>query len=158
MNQTYKNISVIRCRCGEVELQLTGKPILTAVCHCDDCQRAAHELELLPNAPQILDSTSGTPYVLYRKDRVACIKGNSLLRDHRIEKEAFTKRVIAACCNSPLYLDFEKGHWLSLHRDRFGDNAPPIQMRTQTRFIPKTVSVPSISRNMAHIHLASLGG
>jgi hypothetical protein len=36
-----------------------------------------------------------------------------------------------------LYLDFEKGHWLSVYRARLGGVLPPLRMRIQTRFIPK---------------------
>lgn len=28
-----------RCRCGEVHLELTDAPIMTAACHCTGCQR-----------------------------------------------------------------------------------------------------------------------
>jgi hypothetical protein len=30
--------TTIRCSCGAVEIQLTGKPVLQYFCHCDDCQ------------------------------------------------------------------------------------------------------------------------
>jgi hypothetical protein len=28
----------VRCGCGAVEIQLTGKPLMQYFCHCDDCQ------------------------------------------------------------------------------------------------------------------------
>jgi len=34
-----------------------------------------------------------------------------------------------------MYLDFEKGHWLSVYRARFTAEAPPLEMRVQTRFM-----------------------
>ena len=52
----------------------------------------------------------GTEYVLYRKDKVTFKKGKELLLDYRIEGEAFTKRTVASCCNSAMYLEYEKGH------------------------------------------------
>jgi len=58
------------------------------------------------------------------------------LRDLRIREKSATRRVVASCCNSALYLDFEKGHWLSIYRARLGEVLPPLQMRIQTRFIP----------------------
>ena len=134
--------TTIRCACGQVEIQLLGTPILSAVCHCDDCQRAASELEQFPNAPKILDQAGGTAYVLYRKDRVRCSTGKSLLKAHRTQGEKSTARFVASCCNSPMYLDFEPGHWLSLFRDRFGNHAPRIQMRTQTKFAPDASTIP----------------
>jgi len=125
---------VIRCSCGQVEIEAKGRPILTSVCYCDDCQRASRELEMLPAAPRLLGQDGGTPYVLFRKDRLAFTKGKDLLRDHRIDGEAFTKRVVASCCNSAMYLEYEKGHWFSLYRDRLVGVAPPLQMRVQTRY------------------------
>jgi hypothetical protein len=62
--------------------------------------------------------------------------GRDLLRDLRIREKSATRRVVASCCNSALYLDFEKGHWLSIHRARLGGVLPSLQMRIETRFIP----------------------
>jgi len=146
--------TTIRCACGQVEFRFVGKPILTTVCHCDDCQRASAELEKLPHAPKTLDVAGGTAYVMYRRDRIVCAKGHPLLQDRRTEGEPFTKRVIASCCHSPLYLDFEKGHWLSVFRDRFGDQAPRVQMRTQTRYVPAEVEIPN---DAPHFRTYSLG-
>jgi hypothetical protein len=41
-----------------------------------------------------------------------------------------------------MFLDFEKGHWLSVYRARLAD-APPPQMRLQTRFKPKDAEIPN---------------
>ena len=133
---------VIRCSCGKVEFEAKGRPILTSVCYFDDCQKASRQLESLPGAPRLLGQDGGTPYVLYRKDKVAFIKGKELLRDHRVEGEAFTKRVVASCCNSAMYLEYEKGHWFSLYRDRFKGATPPVQMRVQTQYKPEGAVLP----------------
>ena len=50
-----------KCRCGEVEIEIIGPPILAAACHCDDCQAGAKLLEALPDAPRLLDGFAGTP-------------------------------------------------------------------------------------------------
>jgi hypothetical protein len=34
-------VTLVRCSCGSVEMQLTGEPMVQYVCHCDDC-RAVH--------------------------------------------------------------------------------------------------------------------
>jgi hypothetical protein len=133
---------VIRCSCGRVEFEAKGRPILTSVCYCDDCQKASRQLESLPGAPRLLGQDGGTPYILYRKDKVAFVKGKELLQDHRVEGEAFTKRVLASCCNSAMYLEYEKGHWLSLYRDRFIGATPPVQMRIQTQYKPEGAALP----------------
>lgn len=81
--------------------------------------------------------------MLYRKDRFTCIRGDHLLLQLRLRENSPTKRVIASCCNSPMFLDFEEGHWLSIYRARFAGNAPPPQMRIQTRFKPDDTKIPS---------------
>jgi len=132
----------IRCACGSVEFQARGDPILASICYCDDCQKASHQIESLPNAPRILREDGGTPYVLYRRDRIACLRGDRLLLEHRLEGESFTKRVVASCCNSAMFLDFEKGHWLSVYRDRLQGDAPPVQMLVQTKYKPEKAVLP----------------
>lgn len=63
---------------------------------------------------------------------MACLKGHDQLRDHRLDPQSLTRRVVATCCESPMFLDYEKGHWFSVYRARLGLDAPPIQMRIQT--------------------------
>ncbi|MBW5799924.1 GFA family protein [Halomonas elongata] len=133
---------VARCTCGEVELEMTGNPILSAACHCDDCQVGSEQLERLPNAPKILDSAGGTAYLLYRKDRVRCPRGDEHLSDHKLKSTSPTSRVVASCCNTFMYLDFQRGHWLSMSRDRFVKDDWPLQMRIQTRFKPEGSTLP----------------
>jgi hypothetical protein len=132
----------LRCSCGAVAFEARGRPIVASICHCDDCQKASRELESLPGAPPILDKNGGTPYVLYRRDRVACVRGENLLQEYRLAGEANTKRVLASCCNSAMFLDFEKGHWLSLYHDRFEGPAPSPQMRVQTKYKPEGAIIP----------------
>jgi hypothetical protein len=133
----------VSCLCGKVECEATGTPILTVVCYCDDCQRGSRQIEALPDAAPVLRADSGTAYVLYRKDRFKCTKGRELLRDLRLEERSPTRRVIAGCCNSAMYLDFEKGHWVSAYWGRFQKAAPPIQMHIQTRFKPDPEHAPT---------------
>lgn len=126
----------VACTCRAVEIELSGEPILVSICHCDDCQRGSAQIEGLPGAPKILDPYGGSPYVLYRKDRIKLLRGRDLLMDQRIEGEKNTRRVVAACCNSPFFLDFEPGHWVSVYQQRFDPPVPPARMRVQTRFMP----------------------
>jgi hypothetical protein len=142
MNTKALPSTMLRCSCGAVEFEARGKPILTSICYCDDCQKGSREIESLTMAPRILDKNGGSSYVLYRRDRVACVRGEQFLQEYRQAGEAFTKRVVASCCNSAMFLDFEKGHWLSLYRDRFGDRAPPVQMRVQTKYKPEGATIP----------------
>lgn len=134
MNSSHKR--TVACKCGAVKIELAGSPLQVNICHCDDCQRGSAQLERLHGAPKILDSYGGTPYVLYRKDRIKFLQGRELLINQREEGEKNTKRVLASCCNSPFFLDFEPGHWISIYQQRFDAPIPPAQRRIQTRFMP----------------------
>jgi len=129
------SVRIVTCNCSGVKIEVTGPPIISSVCHCDDCQRGSAQLELLPGAPKILDRWGGTPYVLYRKDRIRLLQGRELLVAQRIEGEKNTKRIVASCCNSPVLLDFEPGHWVSMYQQRFDPQVPRARMRVQTRFM-----------------------
>ena len=109
------------CRCGRVELRAVGVPIVATVCHCSACKNAGRILEELPDANPILDADDGTPFVLFRKDRVECTRGEEQLREHRLKKSSPTRRVVAACCNSFMFLDFTRGHWITVAQDRMED-------------------------------------
>jgi hypothetical protein len=121
------------CRCGKVKLELVGRPIMAASCYCASCQEAGRRLEQLPLAPPVLNADGGTDYVLCRKDRVRCVSGQEVLEEHRLKPESPTRRVIATCCNSAVFLDFTKGHWLTMYRNRFPAGAPPVEMRVMTK-------------------------
>jgi hypothetical protein len=120
------------CQCGAVKLEALGPPILTAACFCKSCQEAGRQFEQLPSAPPLLDPDSGTSSILYRKDRVQCLAGREHLTEYRLKSDSPTRRVVATCCNSAMFLDFTKGHWLSLYRNRFSAGAPPLEMRVMT--------------------------
>lgn len=124
----------IRCECGSVSIEAEAAPIMTVACYCHSCQTAAAQMESLPDAPALLDKDGGTHFVMYRKDRMKCSAGPGYLREHRLKPDSETRRVIAVCCNSPMFLEFEKGHWLSLYKDRFKPaERPALDMRTMTK-------------------------
>jgi hypothetical protein len=125
--------SEVTCRCGKVGFAAAGAPIVTATCHCQSCQTAGAAFAALPGAPRVLNAEGGTEFALFRKDRVVCLRGEALLGAHRLAPQASTRRVLARCCDTPMFLEFAKGHWLSIYRDRLGTNAPPIDMRVMTR-------------------------
>ena len=123
-DEHIKSLSVT-CQCGKVEFEVIGAPILAASCHCTSCRRAGRAFEALPSAPPVLDADGGSPVLLYRKDRVRCVAGLQYLEEHRLKPDSPSRRVLAACCNSAMFGDFTKGHWLSLYRKRF----PPARRR-----------------------------
>jgi hypothetical protein len=116
-----------------VKLEAAGRPILAACCYCASCQEAGRRFQQRPSAPAILDPDGGTDYVLYRKDRVRCATGQEYLEEHRLKPDSPTRRVIATCCNSAMFLDFTGGHWLTMYRSRLPAGAPPVEMRVMTR-------------------------
>ena len=128
----HKHLSAM-CQCGKVKFEAVGAPILTGACYCTSCQEAGRRFEQRESAPPALDGDSGTSMVLYRKDRVQCVTGQQYLEEHRLKPESPTRRLIATCCNSAMVLDFTKGHWLSMYRNRFPAGAPPLEMRVMTK-------------------------
>ena len=136
-----KNHKTVQCSCGNVEIDVVGAPILGATCYCDDCQEGARQIGALEGASALMDEDGGTELLLFRKDRVQCLKGSDHLQDFRIKDDSPTRRVVATCCNTAMFLDFQKGHWFSIYRGRFGDQAPPIQVRIQTKYRPGNGSV-----------------
>lgn len=128
----------LTCHCGQVAMSMQGKPIVSVECLCSDCQKAGAFLQGLPDAKPVLDDKSATPFVLYRKDRVRCVRGADLLREHRLAEGSKTRRVIASCCNAPIFLEFSDGHWLSLYGALWAEGTlPPLELRTMTRDAPE---------------------
>jgi hypothetical protein len=128
----HEHLSAI-CQCGNVKFEALGPPILACSCYCTSCQEAGRRFEQLTSAPRVLDPDCGTGFVLYRKDRVQCVTGQEYLEEHRLKPDSPTRRVIATCCNSAMFLDFTKGHWLSMYRNRIPTGAPPLEMRVMTK-------------------------
>jgi hypothetical protein len=136
-----KTSITVSCTCGNVELTVTGPPIVAATCHCNDCQAGARQIEALPGAPDVMDASCGTAYVMYRKDRVTCSKGAELLKSYKIRPGSATNRMVASCCDSAMLVRFDNGiHWVSLYPGRY--DAPPTLMRVNTRYQPEGVTIP----------------
>ena len=122
----------LSCACGQSRVSLTGPPILAADCCCESCAKAAARLQALPGAPRITDAIGATPFVLYRKDRVAFALP-APLRSFRLSGAAKTNRLLAPCCNTPIGLEFSGGHWISLYASLWPPGtAPKASLRTMT--------------------------
>ncbi|MCC5970854.1 MAG: hypothetical protein JJU15_12985 [Pararhodobacter sp.] len=133
----------LTCACGQVALNLTGRHILSAECLCSDCQQAAVAFQALPDTRPVVDDKGATRFVLYRKDRVQCERGQEFLAEHRLTDDSKTRRVIATCCNTPMFLDFTQGHWLSIYGTLWPDGAlPKLNLRTMTKDAPADVVLP----------------
>jgi hypothetical protein len=142
MQTASRNRTSALCSCGKVELEAEGDPIVSTVCYCESCQEGSRQIEALPNGRRVCGPDGGTAYVLYRKDRIEYPRGSELLRGFKLEDESSTRRVVAACCGSPMFLDFEKGHWLTVYRTALRGDLPPTEMRVQTKSKPEGVDLP----------------
>ncbi|WP_457582621.1 GFA family protein [Ensifer canadensis] len=123
-----------RCNCGQVQMRAVGRPIAVTACYCESCRKAGELFKALPGAAPVLNSDGSTDFVLFRKDRIDCVRGADQLREHRLTPTSKTRRVIATCCNTPMFLEFTGGHWLTLYRQRLDRDArPALEMRVMTR-------------------------
>ena len=138
MSETDRG-STSTCRCGAIAFSMVGQPIVEATCHCESCAAAAHQIEEM-GAGQIINADGGMDYVLFRKDRVMLLRGKASLIEHRLTPDSPTRRVVASCCHSPMFLDFALGHWLSIYRANLGAGGPRPEMRAHSaRFFLKLI-------------------
>ncbi len=125
------------CHCGAFTLRTEGAPIVVTACYCKSCQAAAPGLPA-SDAPPLLEADGGTRCALYRKDRVHWTHEPSALREHRLTPTSKTRRVVATCCDTPMFMEFTNGHWLSLYTGRFPPaDQPPLETRVMTRDAPE---------------------
>jgi len=143
------NVILIQCRCGAVEMEVENPPIMSTECLCNSCRTAAGAMEALPGAPRLREATGGTRTEMYRKDRVRCLKGAANLREFRLTETTKTRRVVAVCCNTPMFLDFTDGHWVDLYGPLWPEGTlPPLQMRTMTGDLDDPSALPDDVPNL----------
>ena len=66
-----------------------------------------------------------------------------LLRSYKLKETSVTNRVVATCCNSAVFVNFDRGpHWVSAYRARFHGELPPLQLRICTKFKPDSDVLP----------------
>src|SRR3569832_308943 len=147
-----KKMTSATCRCGKVEMQVSGDPILRGICYCASCQKAGRLHQASSGADLIVAGDGGTDYVLYRKDRVRCVRGGELLEERRLKPGTPTRRMFARCCNTAMFADFTKGHWLTIYRGRLPDDMPPAAMRMMTADRPGGAALPEDGIANYHRH------
>lgn len=136
------SVVTLTCVCGRFPFEVVGTPIIAAECHCNSCREAARRLGTLPSAPPLAEPNGGTQFVMYRKDRVRFPEGTGLLKEHRLKPESPTRRVVAACCHTPILLDYQGGHWLSVYARRWpADVRPAMKLRASTEDLPAGTSL-----------------
>ena len=126
---------VAHCRCGAVEVGAWGAPIVVSACYCNDCQEAARRLAASADLVSAAGADGGTEFMVFRRDRIACMRGAENLQPMRLTAASKTRRMIADCCATPMSVSFDdKRPWVSALRAGFGAGAPPVEMRICTRF------------------------
>jgi hypothetical protein len=133
---TEKNPAyVARCQCGAVEISVWAQPMMVATCYCDDCQAAGQRHAALGGSAPMSIADGGTEFMVFRRDRVACTRGADRLQATKLTSHTKTRRMIASCCSTPMYVTFDdKRPWVSAFRAPFGAEVPPVEMRICTRF------------------------
>lgn len=141
--------TTIGCACGQTRLEVRGEPLLVSECLCDSCRAAAGRMAALPGGKNILTSHGATPAAEYRKDRVRFLAGTQHLREFRLSTGAGSRRVIASCCNTPVFLELKGAHWLSVYLHLWPeDTRPKAGMRTMVGDLPDASHVPNDIPNL----------
>lgn len=136
MNTSLEQPHFLTCSCGKLQLPARGVPIMSAACFCSSCQTAGEYFASFGHGG-VKGADGGTPFVLYRKDFVDCSGAAEGLCEHRLKATSTTRRVLSTCCQTPMFLEFESGHWLSVYADRVpGDLRPAIEIRTMVKDAP----------------------
>lgn len=125
------------CTCGTLRLEMVGEPIIVSECHCNSCREAGERLGALPGAPRFMEDNGGTSFILCRKDRVKVTAGAETLKAFKLKPSSHTRRIVATCCNTPVFLEFKGGHWFSVYKSVWpADQSPATQLRTMTSDLP----------------------
>lgn len=133
----------LACTCGDVRIEADGSHIMSAECCCNSCREAGARIAALPGAMPVVDDKGATRFEIYRKDRVRFVSGVEQLKEFRLTPKSKTRRVVAACCNTPLFLEFQSGHWLSIYGGVWPKNTlPPLEMRTMAMDLPDPAALP----------------
>lgn len=67
-----------------------------------------------------------------------------VLKPYKLSPSSATNRVVATCCNTPMFLGFDDArHWVSAYRGSFHGDVPPLQMHICTKFLAAKVALPN---------------
>ena len=142
-------ITHIGCACGQTRLELRGPPILVSECLCESCRAAAGRLAALPGARNMLTTYAATACAQYRKDRISVLAGAERLSEFRLSDSAGTRRVVATCCNTQIFLELKGAHWLSVYLHLWPDEMrPKTDVRTMVGDLPDASDLPGDIQNI----------
>ena len=144
----------LHCACGATRLDVLGKPIASLECCCTSCRDGARRMATRTAAPDVLTSYGAVPYVMIRKDRVHFTEGFDNLCEFRLTPNSKTRRVFAGCCNTPIFTEFESGHWVSLFAQLWPETSRPrVEMRTMVSDLPADAHLPNDVSNAQKFNL-----
>jgi hypothetical protein len=142
-------VAKIGCACGWTRFEAQGAPILVSECLCSSCRAAADRLAKLPGARNILTSYGATPCAEYGKDRVRLLSGAEHLKEFRLSADAGSRRVVATCCNTPVFLEMKGAHWLSIYLHLWPEESrPEAGMRTMVGDLSDASNLPDDIPNL----------
>lgn len=141
--------ATIGCACGNTRLTVVGPPIIVTECFCESCTKAALLMARLPGATGMQTPHGATPSALYRKDRIQFVSGAGELAEFRLTADAGTRRVVARCCNTPVFMEMKGAHWLDLYLHLWPETQrPKAELRTMTADLPSPWVLPSDIPNL----------
>ncbi|MDY6961080.1 MAG: hypothetical protein SV862_04190 [Pseudomonadota bacterium] len=120
-----QELQSITCRCRAARLTISGPSIMSSECMCTSCRLASEFFAALPDGVGVTDGKGATHVIIHRADKIACDAGAERLQQHRLTPDSPTRRIFADCCNTPMFLDFEPGHWVSLYAKNLPETARP---------------------------------
>lgn len=139
----------LTCHCGKAGIEVIGEPFLVTECLCNSCRSSAMRLGSLPDAKDMLTPLGATATAMYRKDRVRFIEGFDLLAEFRLTERSGTRRVVATCCNTPMFMELGGAHWLDVYLHLWpADSRPKPQMRTMVGDLVDTSGLPDDMPNL----------
>ncbi|MCR6499144.1 DUF6151 family protein [Shinella sp. CPCC 101442] len=145
---------IIGCTCGKTHFEVEGEPFLVSECLCNSCRAAAARLERLPGAQSMLTSYQATPSAEYRKDRIKILSGAENLREFRLTADAGSRRIVATCCNTPVFLEMKGAHWLSVYLHLWpAETRPKPELRTMVGDLQDASGLPADILNLKTHHL-----
>ena len=122
---------IVSCECGKVKFEAGGKPIVTAVCYCTDCQDAGDIISEFEDVKPFRDNDGGTSYVTLHDKHWLAVDGKDMLEPIKLKPNSPTTRYVTTCCHSPLFIKFGSGFWTSTYRARY-KNPPALEWRNKT--------------------------
>jgi hypothetical protein len=144
-----KSNTIVGCACGLTRLEVSGAPIIVTECVCDSCRAAAARLAALPGAPNMLTPYGATACAEYRKDRVRLAAGQEHLAEFRLSAGSGSRRVVATCCNTPVFLELKGAHWLGLYLHLWpAALRPKPDLRTMVSDLPDPSVLPADMPNL----------